>query len=1053
MPAALPLGTAQQKQADQVMSLHREVAALHQKGQAREALAKAKQALALCQQVYGPEHPGTAASLSWIGSLLQALGEYAAARPYFEQALAIDRKVLGAEHPDTATSLNNLGLLLRVMGEPAAARPYYEQALAISQKVLGAEHPQTATSLNNLGALLQTRGEHAAARPYFEQALAIRRKVLGAKHPDTATSLNNLGVLLQALGEHAAARPYYEQALALRQQALGAEHPQTAASLNNLGSLLVALGEHAAARPHYEQALAIHKKVRGAEHPQTAASLNNLGSLLQALGEHAAARSYYEQALALHKKVLGPEHPQTVASLNNLGSLLRTMGEYTAARPYHEQALALCKKVFGAEHPQTATSLNNLGSLLVALGAHAEARSYYEQALALRKKVLRAEHPDLAQSLNNLGSLLRSMGAHAQARPYLEQALTLRQKVLGPEHPQTATSLNNLGSLLVALGQPEPAWDLLRQGTAAHALANRKFLTGSAEHDFIFWLTIKRFNFDLLLSLAVQHAELLPAGGHDLMAAVLDWKASAAQALLARQEGLTLTAHPDAQRRYRDLVRVRQQLARLLLHSPGRAGLAQFREQRRQLEEQRDQLERELAQAVDGFAVLQRRQQAGPSDVATRLVPGAVVIELVKYAPFDFQAKDRTKMWGAPRYAAVLLGQSPGEAAPPVVRLVPLGDARSLDATLRTWRAAAQSGPIDPTTERNLRERVWEPLAQALPVGTRRLLLAPDGELALLPFEALLLDDGRYLVEHYQVSYLANGRDLLPRPRPSGHPGPALVLADPDYDALGEVASPPSGTLVTQAEAKRSSDFEKRGGRFAPLPGFAREADAVAAAWRASRPGEAPTLLRRQEAGEDRLAALPRPRLLYLITHGFFLPDLQLLPADRDRLLRNFELVSTGSGRPRLPGAGEDPQLRSGLALAGANQWRQRSERGQSDGLLTAREVQDLDLWGTELVVLSACETGLGEVQVGEGVLGLRRAFQNAGAQTVLASLWKVPDRETEQMMTQFFSRWLKGMPKAQALREAQLELLAALRQDPDPKRRSAPPLYWAGFICHGQPD
>src|SRR5207248_4226139 len=138
---------------------------------------------------------------------------------------------------------------------------------------------------------------------------------------------------------------------------------------------------------------------------------------------------------------------------------------------------------------------------------------------------------------------------------------------------------------------------------------------------------------------------------------------------------------------------------------------------------------------------------------------------------------------------------------------------------------------------------------------------------------------------------------------------------------------------------------------------------------------------------EERLAALKRPPVLYLITHGFFLPDLQFLDKDRERLMRGFELVSTGPGIPRLPGFQEDPRLRSGLALAGANKWKERSDRGLSDGLLTALEVENLDLWGTELVVLSACETGLGEVQIGEGVLGLRRAFQNAGAKTVLASL------------------------------------------------------------------
>src|SRR5262249_25943812 len=161
---------------------------------------------------------------------------------------------------------------------------------------------------------------------------------------------------------------------------------------------------------------------------------------------------------------------------------------------------------------------------------------------------------------------------------------------------------------------------------------------------------------------------------------------------------------------------------------------------------------------------------------------------------------------------------------------------------------------------------------------------------------------------------------------------------------------------------------------------------------------------------------------LHLVTHGFFLPDQGLPPAGPD--LRGLGLVSA---EPALPSLGEDPRLRSGLALAGANCWRERTERGVSDGLLTALEVQHLDLCGTELVVLSACATGLGQVQVGEGVLGLRRAFQQAGAKTVIASLWKVPDAETEHLMTRFLKLWLAGQAKAEALRAAQLEMLAEL--------------------------
>jgi CHAT domain-containing protein len=207
--------------------------------------------------------------------------------------------------------------------------------------------------------------------------------------------------------------------------------------------------------------------------------------------------------------------------------------------------------------------------------------------------------------------------------------------------------------------------------------------------------------------------------------------------------------------------------------------------------------------------------------------------------------------------------------------------------------------------------------------------------------------------------------------------------------------------------------------------------------------------LRKAAASEEALAQVKRPRLLYFVTHGFFFNDLERTK-EAGTMLRKLEaLGNTGAALPTSAPT-TDPRLRSGLALAGANKWQERSAKGLSDGLLTALEAENLDLEGTALVVLSACETGRGEVQVGEGVLGLRRAFQVAGAQTVLASLWMVPDAETEQLMTNCLKRWLKGEGPANALRQAQLELIRRLRQSDNPRLRQAPPLYWAGFICHG---
>jgi CHAT domain-containing protein len=433
-----------------------------------------------------------------------------------------------------------------------------------------------------------------------------------------------------------------------------------------------------------------------------------------------------------------------------------------------------------------------------------------------------------------------------------------------------------------------------------------------------------------------------------------------------------------------------------------------------------------------------------------------VLAETIGYWEFRFQGTTAAKVWAPPHYAVLLLWAGVKGTE---IRLVDLGAAAPLEQAIAAWRqqvqrgqtdthriedephllAAIRKGEVAKAPALALRTLLWEPLAQALPPQAQRLVIAPDGALALVPFEALRLPSGKYLVETMKISYVATGRDLMPQPQPQDKAQGALILADPAYDDAG-------AGVAGAAPGLRTGVALPKGLRFRSLPGFAREADAVARLLQAQS-GWPVEVRRGVAASEEALAQRPRPRLWYAITHGFFLGDVQRQPPTR---LRSLEYVAAGAGPARLPNVGPDPRLRSGLALAGANKWQERSAKGLSDGLLTALEVETLDLWGTELVVLSACETGLGEVQVGEGVLGLRRAFQLAGAQTVVASLWKVPDAETEQLMTTFLGRWLQGQGKAEALRQAQLDLIRRLRATAS--RREAPPLYWAGFICHGQP-
>lgn len=1071
-----------------VAELNRACAWLLDRGSHEEALAAAAQAFRLAFDLLGPAHPDTATSLANRGCCLDAMGNYEAARPCYERALTIRRNVLGEDHPDTARSLNALGMVLKDLGELAEARLYLEQALAIFRKAPGEGQRDLGLGLNNLGFLLQAMGDYAGARTHYDQALAIRRASLGEDDPDTANSLNNLGFLLQETGDYAGARPYFEQSLAINRKAFGEAHPDTARGLNNLGFVHEQLGDHATARPYYEKALAIRRQVLGEDHPATATSLNNLGFLLTRMGDDAGARPYYEQALAICRKTLGEVHVDTAGSLNNLGSLLMSMAKYAKARPYLEQALTSYRKALGEEHPAAVPCLGNLGALHQFTGDYAGARSYYEQALTIGRKALGESHPSTASSLCCLGHVLKEMGDYAGARPCLEQALAATRKALGESHPSTATMLRVLAILCVAEGRVVEAWMGFRQAADIddHAIG-RVFAVGS-ENQRARFLANQQVNLEYFLSLVLCHLAHSAPAVRTALDLVLRRQALGAEGLAAQRDAVLGGRYPQLEQRLRDLVALRTTVARKSLDGPGREGAAAHGRQLGELDVRRQQMETELARQIPEINLEQNLRAADRRAIALALGEGVALVEFVRLNVFDFRAVPaRGELrWKPARYLAFVLSADDPED----VRMVDLGEAAPIDRLIADFRQGVTADPQD-GAGRDLRRRrtdaapaakeagpalraaVFDPLASALG-GRTRLVLAPDGDLSRLPFEVLPDASGRPLLGNYRLSYAGSGRDVLRFGQQANRtPAAPVVVCDPDFDFDGAAAAPPPPSPGAGQRGQPPAQS------WLKLPFFSRpRADApppqpphVGPAWAAAAPGRCsrdfsrgdyhfPRLAGTHEEGariagllgvravagrdavEARLKGTHSPRLLHLATHGFFLADQERDPNEQ---LDNLAAPGGTSGAGRLSGPlPENPLLRSGLALAGANTWLQGGTLPPEaeDGLLTAEDVAGMDLLDTELVVLSACETGLGEIHAGEGVFGLRRSFIVAGARTLVMSLWKVPDEQTKELMVDFYRRVLAGEGVADALREAQLAM----------RERYPEPYYWGAFICQGNP-
>jgi tetratricopeptide (TPR) repeat protein/CHAT domain-containing protein len=1082
-------------------------------GAAREYL---ERAVAMQEALYPIErypqgHQDLASSLSNLGFVLKAQGADAEARGYYEQALAMKQALYPKQrypggHPSLALALNNLGAVLQRQGDYIEARKCYQQALEMRQALFPKEryprgHPDLAQSLNNLGALLRDQAAFAEARGYYEQALTMKQALFTKEryprgHPELARSLNNVGAVVQDQGSFAEAQDYYERAMAMNQALYAKErypggHPDLARSLNNLGFLLRHQGAYAGARAYLQRALAMNQGLYPVQrypqgHPDLASSLNNLGFLLEEQGAYVEAGDYLRRALEMNQVIYPTRrypkgHPELARSLDNLGVVLEAQGIYAESRDYRERSRAMIEGFYPKEqypkgHPELARSLIGLGSLLEARGDSGEAGRTYERALAMNQDIYPKEqypngHPDMIRCLKELGFLVQAQGNPGAARAYLERALKINRSVypkdLYPQgHPELAHSLKDLGELLSDQGAYDEALPVIEQAADMLQGFSDILLTTVSEAEAMNYLAQLPMVRDGLISTSLH----VPESDSAAYARVWSSKAAVSRILRRRQAALVRRTgiDPATRRKIEGWRDTRSQLARLLLATADGRDHPERLRRLQQLGTEKERLERELAEALPDFARSETVEHSAHTRLVEAIPEGTVVLDLVHFTRFEpgvGKPGDRR----TPGYVGFVLARGRP------VRMVDLGAARAIDDAVRQWRGAIVAGQASPAAT-TLRRLVWEPLAGHIPPATTTVIVAPDGELTGVPWSALPGDrPGTVLLEQYALATVPHAPFLLDRltaPTPTDDArGRLLAVGGVAYDRAPRPIDDPKARIDLLA-ARRAEDRGGPGDGWKGLPGTLRELDDLS-----SLAGpRALVRLQGDEAGTAQfLRELPRARWAHIATHGFFAdPDIPSALRPDPRLFASVGGERVGAGL-------RNPLVLSGLVLAGANRPAADVDGSRRDdrGILTAEAIAGLPLHDLELVVLSACETGLGTVGGGEGVFGLQRAFHLAGAHDVVASLWKVEDEATAALMAIFYEQlWRQHKPPIEALRTAQLTLyrhpervgeLSKSRGTPDfdkvvrrpeptpgaggpgssPKDR-APAKQWAAFILSG---
>ena len=1014
----------------------------YQQGRYDQAAPLQRRALAIREKVFGPDHIQTAMSVNNLASLYDALGDYDRAEPLYQRSLAIREKVLGPDDPKVAVSLNNLAALYDTRGRYDRAEPLYRRALAIREKAFGPDHPAVADNLNNLAFLHDARGEYCLAEPLYERALSIREKALGPDHPLVALSLNNLAELYKALGEYARAEAFHLRALSVREKALGPDHPEVAQSLNNLALVLDARGDVTRAETMYQRALKVWEKAYGPDHPETSAALNNLAEFYKGLGDYEKAEPLYRRALSIREKAFGPDHPSVAMLLNNLAGLHEAREEFEEAEPLLKRALSIWEKVFGPDHPAVATALNNLAALYFSQGLWDKAEPLDRRALAIRKKVFGPDHWEVAQSLNNLAGYYYMAGDTAKAESMYQEVVTLMEKALGTDHPSVAAVLGNQAVLSASRDRWGEAHRLLKRVQDIDRGIVEQVMGFTSEDQKMAFLQTKRRELYAYFSV-VRQLTGDPLVGRQALDVWLKRKGVVLEAQRRFQEAIVYGDEPGARRVFQELARTRAELSKLVFTGPGRSGREEYRRRTAELQARIKDLEAELSRLSQAYARKKKMDRADSAGVAATLPPGSVLLEFARYEVFDFKTRQRGEKWKPARYMAFVLAAGAGDVA-----VVDLGDAETIDRAVAELKKRVTDledleGIGAGRAASRLYELVFGPLREKIG-RAGEVFVSPDGNLNLVPFEVLRGPDGRYLIEDFIFNYLSSGRDVLGFGRGGDAGGRALLLGDPDFDLKTE-KKPADDTEPTGPERRAAAGLpgELRSLVFSPLSGTRKEVMAI----RDILGKDRVELHLGGEVREDVLRFETSPRIIHLATHGFFLPD----PTPSADEGGRSSLIGAGSRKRDAKVAkgfkSANPLLRSGLALAGANQ-SLTDPSGATDGILTAEKVLGLRLQGTDLVVLSACETGLGEVHNGEGVYGLRRAFAQAGAKGMVLSMWSVPDLETQELMTRFYRNMKAGQPRHIALRRAALNQLKMVKA----RYGHTNPLFWGAFVFLGRP-
>lgn len=1030
------------------------------------------EALRIREKKLRNENAILATSFGNVASMYKELRNYDLAIDYFLKELEIVKKSTMGEHLLWASSYNSIANGFFLKGDYENAQEYFQKALRTHSKLLGGEvNANVANDYNNIGACMNSMGKHEQALNSFFRALEIRKKIFGDRHIEIAQLYNNIGVSYSSKKNNEKAIEYHSIALEMRRALLGEKNVAVANSYNNIGSAYHSKGDYNLALENLNKAAEIWKSLLGEKNTEIATSYSNLGSSYAQKGEYDKALEYYNKALNLRKELFGNVHPEIATSYNNIGITHYLIGEYDKALNYYSNSLDMRKELFGEKHPDVATSYNNLGVTHYFKENYPLALDHYETALRIKIDLLGEHHTDLAQPYQNIGAIYFDMGQHEQAVEFYNKALDLQIRQLSNKHPYVASTYNNLANSHFRTGRYDSALREFHESLIANVInfndtsvMSVPTIANYSDHNRLFNSLVGKS--ESLLRLHGKNSIdnlYLPAGYAHLLAAdsLIDktrnlFSSEADKIRLANNVGkLTEVAlnickqlynqTADANYLEKAFYFLEKSKSVVLLSSIAAKNFTGVSDSLLKVEqgfnrqisilEQRLAEEKSLESAGDAeklhFLQNQLFQLNRKYDLLTE--------EFKQKYPDYYQLKYDVKITSVKEFQNVILAKNPKAA---LINYF-IGENKSIYISILTKnKLDLLILPPDVDLEKqirglrnsitfkvdnsylafghNLYQSLLKPIQEHFKNTRQRidqLMIVNDGILAYIPFEALLTKEVTYkkkeklkyqklpyLIKNYNISYGLSATILMQKFQEKDFADSAMIAFAPIFDeAETALISKDENEFyeATQKVGESTGIFSNNGKFVSPLPATKEEVENIANLF-AKKKSYAKTFVGLKANEENFKERVGNFRYIHLATHGL-----------------------VNETQPKL----------SGLLLA-------QDTDEKENGLLYAGELYNIKL-NADLVVLSACETGLGKVVRGEGIIGMTRGFLYAGAKNVIVSLWKVSDNSTAELMTQFYTKMLDNNSKAEALRFAKLKMIKSKNYDK--------PYFWSPFVLIGQ--